>query len=163
LLGAACRDAVHPQGSLARNSGMLPTAIRLAALVPILAGGAGALTGADFLGEDAGPATDSHLRYLSGLLLGLGLLAAWCAGDLARRSTVFEALCLLVVIGGLARLGGLLAEGVPPLPHVLALVMELVVVPALLLACWARRAAPAAQGSGGALDRRASPSAARTG
>jgi peptidoglycan/LPS O-acetylase OafA/YrhL len=117
---------------------MLPNAIRLASLVPILAGGAGALSGAGFLGEPAGPATGSHLRYLSGLLLGLGLLAVWCAADLKRRHAVFAALSAVVVLGGLARLGGLVLEGVPPVPHLLALVMELGVVPALWL--WAVRA-----------------------
>ena len=118
---------------------MLPLAVRLAALVPILAGGAGALLGPDALGEAAGPATASHLRYLSGLLLGLGLAAAWCAGDLRRRGGVFSALCALVVLGGAARLLGLLLDGPPPLPHVLALGMELGVVPALW--AWSRRGA----------------------
>ena len=116
---------------------MLPLAIRLAALVPILAGGAGALLGPAALGEAAGPATASHLRYLSGLLLGLGLLAWWCAGDLRPRRRVFAALCGMVVLGGLARLLGLAVDGAPPWPHVAALGMELGVVPALWL--WSRR------------------------
>ena len=125
---------------------MLPFAIRTAALVPLFAGGAGALTGAGFLGEAAGPATDSHLRYLSGLLLGLGILAWWCAADLARRGQAFTILALLVALGGLARLWGLVAEGPPPLPHLLALVMELGVTPALWL-WWRRTPVPAiAQG-----------------
>jgi hypothetical protein len=115
---------------------MLPLAIRAAALVPLFSGAAGALTGADFLGEAAGPATESHLRYLSGLLLGLGAVVFWCAGDLPRRSALFGAICAVVVLGGLARLGGLVAEGAPPLPHLLALGMELLVTPALWL--WAR-------------------------
>lgn len=119
---------------------MLPVAIRLAALVPLLAGGAGALTGAGFLGEATGPATDSHLRYLSGVLLGLGLLALWCAADLARRGQVFQALAFVVAVGGLARLLGLALAGTPPLPHLLALGMELGVVPLLWL--WWRRARP---------------------
>jgi peptidoglycan/LPS O-acetylase OafA/YrhL len=112
---------------------MLPIAIRIASLVPILAGAAGALTGVGFLGESAGPAADSHLRYLSGVLLGLGLLAVWCAADLTRRGTTFAALCAVVVLGGLARLLGLATEGTPPLPHLVALVMELGVVPGLFL------------------------------
>jgi hypothetical protein len=118
---------------------MLPHAIRLAALVPILAGLAGALSGAGFLGEPAGPATDSHIRYLSGLLLGLGLAAAWAAGDLRQRGLVFEAVCAVVVLGGLARLAGLFAE-MPPWPHRLALVMELMVVPGLWIWWQADRA-----------------------
>jgi hypothetical protein len=117
---------------------MLPLAIRLAALVPILAGAGGALVGPAFLGEAAGPATASHLRYLSGLLLGLGLVAWWCAGAIDRRRAVFEALCAMVVLGGLARLAGLAAEGVPPWPHVAALAMELGVVPVLWVALQAR-------------------------
>jgi hypothetical protein len=118
---------------------MLPLAIRLAALIPLLAGGAGALTGAGFLAEPAGPATDSHLRYLSGVLLGLGLLALWCAADLPRRGQAFQSLCAVVTLGGLARLAGLVLAGVPPWPHLLALLMELGIVPALWL--WHRRRA----------------------
>lgn len=110
---------------------MLPIAIRIACLVPILGGGAGALLGVAFLSEAGGPATGSHLRYLSGLLLGMGLLAFWCAGDLARRGDIFTALCAIFVLGGWARALGLALEGVPPLPHVLALGMELGVVPGL--------------------------------
>ena len=115
---------------------MLPWMIRAAALVPLLAGGGGAVLGPAALGEAAGPATESHLRYLSGLLLGVGLLAAWCAADLARRREVFLALAVLVVLGGLARLGGALALGRPPFPHDLALLMELGVVPLLAWGVW---------------------------
>lgn len=113
---------------------MLILAIRLACLVPILGGGTGAVLGVAALEEAGGPATDSHLRYLSGLLLGLGLCAFWCAGDLPRRGTIFSGLCAIFVLGGLARALGLAMEGVPPWPHVLALGMELAVVPALWLA-----------------------------
>lgn len=52
----------------------LQWAVRLACLVPLLAGGAGALSGFGFLDQPLAPAADSHARYLSGLLLGLGLL-----------------------------------------------------------------------------------------
>ncbi|MFZ4407099.1 MAG: DUF4345 domain-containing protein [Paracraurococcus sp.] len=117
---------------------MLPLAIRLAALVPLLAGGAGALPRPAFLGEAAGPATASHMRYLSGLLLGLGGVAWWCAGDLRARRRVFAALSAMVVVGGVARLLGVALDGLPPWPHVAALGMELGVVPALWV--WSRRA-----------------------
>jgi hypothetical protein len=117
---------------------MLAIAIRLAALVPLLAGGAGVLTGGGFLGEPAGPATASHLRYLSGLLLGIGLAALWCAADLPRRGGAFRGLCLVVALGGAARLLGWAIEGAPPWPHRLALGMELGVVP--LLGLWSWRA-----------------------
>ncbi|WP_203073562.1 DUF4345 domain-containing protein [Falsiroseomonas ponticola] len=112
---------------------MLILAIRIAALVPLIAGAAGVVSGAGFLGEPAGPATDSHLRYLSGLLLGLGILAWWCAADMKRRGGVFTILVLIVALGGLARLMGVLGHGRPPMPHLLALGMELVVTPGLWL------------------------------
>jgi hypothetical protein len=118
---------------------MLPWIIRAAAVVPLLAGAGGALGGAGFLGEAAGPATESHLRYLSGLLLGLGLVALWCAADLPRRRPVFLALSAMVALGGLARAGGAMVEGWPPWPHALALVMELGVVPILAFRAWATR------------------------
>mgnify|MGYP002780527706 FL=1 len=120
-----------------RGMRLLTAAIRAAALVPILGGAGGAVLGSRFLGEPCGAAADSHLRYLSGVLLGLGLVAVWCAADLRRRVLVFEALCAVVALGGLARLAGLLAA-TPPWPHLLALVMELGVVPALWL--WCRQA-----------------------
>lgn len=113
---------------------MLTLAIRIACLVPILGGGAGALFGVAALGEAGGAATGSHLRYLSGLLLGMGLCAFWCAGDLRRRGGVFSVLCAIFVLGGAARALGLAIEGVPPWPHLLALGMELGVVPALWFA-----------------------------
>lgn len=107
----------------------LRAAILLASLVPILAGGAGVLTGAGFLGG-AGAAADSHLRYLSGLLLGIGLAFAWASFDLPRRARVFDLLAPIVVLGGLARFAGLM-HTTPPLPHLLALGMELGVTPLL--------------------------------
>ncbi|NGM19271.1 DUF4345 domain-containing protein [Roseomonas stagni] len=126
---------------------MLVLAIRVAALVPLIAGLAGAIGGASFLGEVAGPATDSHLRYLSGLLLGLGILAWWCAADLKRRGEVFTILVLIVALGGLARLAGVVGQGRPPMPHLLALGMELGVTPALWL--WWRLARGEAETAAG--------------
>jgi hypothetical protein len=117
---------------------MLRWAIWIATLVPLSAGLAGALTGSAFLAEPAGPATDSHLRYLSGLLLGIGATFAWCAFDLRGRARIYDTLSAIVVTGGLARLLGLALAGTPPAPHLVALVMELGVVPALWL--WRRRA-----------------------
>lgn len=130
---------MHPPAGPARSADMLPWMIRCAALVPLLAGAGGGLWGAGFLGEASGPATASHLRYLSGLLLGLGLLALWCAADLRRRRAVFLALCAMVILGGALRLLGAALEGWPPVSHRLALVMELGVVPCLAFLVARRR------------------------
>lgn len=120
---------------------MLRFTIRLACAVPILGGAAGAVLGVAALGEAGGPATGSHLRYLSGLLLGLGLVAFWCAADLRQRGGIFAVVCGIFVLGGLGRALGLVLEGLPPWPHLLALGMELGVVPGLWF--WARRAVAA--------------------
>ena len=116
---------------------IFPWAVRLACLVPLLAGGAGALTGLGFLDAALPAAPDSHARYLSGLLLGIGLLGLWCAQRPVARGGAFGALCFIVVVGGLARLAGWALAGVPPWSQVLPLAMELGVVPALWL--WQRR------------------------
>lgn len=92
-------------------------------------------------GDMAGdlPALQSHFRYLSGLLLGLGIGFAASIPTIERRSELFAVLSGTVVVGGLARLSALLIYGMPSTPHVVALGMELVVVP--LLFAWQRRVA----------------------
>ncbi len=117
---------------------MLRATIWLACCVPILAGLAGCLAGTAFLGAAGPPAVDSHLRYLSGLLLGIGIGFAWASFNLERRAWVFDILAPIVILGGLSRLLGLVLAGTPPLPHLLALGMELGATPALWL--WVRRA-----------------------
>ncbi len=116
----------------------LQIAILLAGLVPVIGGGAGALMGQAAFGPWAGAAEDSHMRYLSGLLLGIGLVFWGCVPAIERRGGVVRLLAGIVVIGGLARLGGVLTRGDPGRMH-WALVMELVVTP--LLCLWQARIA----------------------
>jgi hypothetical protein len=121
---------------------LLQLAIAVGCLVPLLAGGAGVLRGPEML-KDVGigsPADlESHYRYLSGLLLGLGLGLAWCVPRIEARTGVFRMLGLIAVIGGLARLLGIALEGIPSGAHLVALGMEIGVVPLLLL--WQARVA----------------------
>lgn len=113
---------------------MLIWAIRLVSLVPVSAGMAGILTGPGFLALDLGPSgADSHVRYLSGLLLGIGFGCIWCTLDPGRRGGVFQALCAIVVLGGVARALGVVVQGVPPTAHLVALGIECGVVPLLWL------------------------------
>lgn len=122
---------------------LLQGAILLACLVPLLAGGAGAVGGPAMLaGIDPGQASadlDSHFRYLSGLLLGIGLGFLYCVPAIERRTALFRALGLIVLIGGLARLYSALTLGLPGLGHIFGLAMELGTVPALVL--WQARVA----------------------
>jgi hypothetical protein len=112
----------------------LQGAILLLALVPIAAGIAGIIFGASMVDMSAGGASaDSHFRYLSGLLLGVGIGFWSCVPDIEHRGPRIRIMTLIVVIGGLARLWSLVDTGVPLRPMQLALVMELGVTPAICL------------------------------
>ena len=122
---------------------LLPFAVAAGAVVPLAAGLAGIWQGLGLVGSGPGPAeAESHFRYLSGLLLGLGCGFGWCALALPRRGQVFSVLCAVVVVGGVSRLLGLALGPLPPWPHLFGLVMELGVTPALWL--WSRAASQSA-------------------
>ena len=121
---------------------LLQFAVALACVVPLTAGTAGVVQGPAMAADDAvrhSVDLESHFRYLSGLLLGLGVGFAASIPRIERHRELFAALSAAVVIGGLARLSHLLIHGTPAAPHVLALGMELGVVP--LLFAWQRRVA----------------------
>ena len=106
---------------------LLQLAIALAGLVPVAAGGWGALGGWH---------DDSHSRYLSGLLLGIGLTFWWTIPTIERRGAMVRTLAVVVFVGGLARLAAVAHTGASPAVS-LPLVMELGVTP--LLALWRER------------------------
>jgi hypothetical protein len=104
----------------------------LGGFVPVVAGVAGVLEGASMTGgSGAGPALDSHVRYLSGLLLAIGVGFWSTVPGIEGKGGRFRLLTGIVVVGGLGRLFGLVLHGVPPGAMVFGLVMELVVTPAL--------------------------------
>lgn len=123
---------------------LLQCVIALAALVPLSAGGAGIVRGPEMLAGVAPPVPidlDSHYRYLSGLLLGIGLVFAVCIPRIERHGPVVRAAGAIVVAGGLARLLSLLEYGLPGAGHLFGLAMELGVVPLILI--WQARVARA--------------------
>lgn len=77
---------------------------------------------------------DSHFRYLSGLLLGIGLGYWTTIPAIENKGGRFRMLTMIVFIGGLGRLWSLLAIGIPDKPMLFGLTMELVVTP--LFAFW---------------------------
>ncbi len=134
--------AFDPDARRAAQRRQLQIAVALAALVPLIGGAMGMAWGAGMMGDAATvPARlDSHVRYLSGLLFGLGLMAMASVPGIERHGGRFEVIVLLVGIGGLARLWAALAYGTWWSPFVfLPLAMELVVTPVLWL--WQRRVA----------------------
>jgi hypothetical protein len=79
---------------------------------------------------------DSHYRYLSGILLGIGA-AFWATiPDIEDKGELFRVLTLMVAIGGLARLGAALAQGGDQGVWA-AIAVEVVIVP--LLCLWRER------------------------
>jgi hypothetical protein len=121
---------------------LLQAAVAIACLVPLSAGGSGAIESAAMLKGVSAPLPpdlDSHYRYLSGLLLGIGLVFLASLPRIERRGTVFRTLGAVIVVGGAARLVPLLNGTSPSGAHLFALAMELVVVPLIVL--WQARVA----------------------
>jgi hypothetical protein len=122
----------------------LQVAIAVAGCVPVGAGLAGILVGPAFAGlgahgilSSAGVSLDSHFRYLSGLLLAIGLLFWSAIPTIERRGMLVRSLTLMVVIGGLGRALSLLELGPPDDGMRFGLAMELIVTP--LVCLWQRR------------------------
>ena len=119
---------------------LLQGAIAIGGFVPVGAGLTGALLGAGMTGDGGhGADLDSHVRYLSGLLLGIGLAFWEAIPQIERRGRRVKLLTAIVALGGLIRLIGILAVAVPGAPMLFGLAMELVVTP--LICLWQRRLA----------------------
>ena len=111
------------------NAIALRLVVAVAASVPVAGGLWGAVEGLD----GAAPWSASHHRYLSGLLLAIGLGFWSTFAQIERHTHRFRLLTALVFLGGLCRLAGILA-GDPLTPPVAgALAMELIAAPLLCL------------------------------
>ena len=115
---------------------LLQAAVALCALIPILAGLAGVLCGLRAFDRHAGWSLtgDSHVRYLSGLILAIGLGFWSTVPGIEAQGPRFRLLTALVLVGGMARLYALLRFGPPAGGMLGGLVMELMVTP--VLAIW---------------------------
>lgn len=133
-------DIRAPNSLLERRA--LQAMVAIGCLVPLAAGGVGIVRGATLLKGVHGPVPvdlDSHFRYLSGLLLGIGIGFALCIPGIERRGALIRTLGFIVIVGGLARLSSLLRDGPPSAAHLGAIGMELGATPVLLL--WQARIA----------------------
>jgi len=125
--------------SIAREKKLLQQAVAIAAALPIAAGLYGVLFGQALTNETVSVSGDSHFRYLSGLLLAIGLGFWSTIPSIEEKTDRFRLLTALVVLGGLARLIGLGLTGIPSFFMLSGLLMELVVTPVLCL--WQTRVA----------------------
>jgi hypothetical protein len=122
-----------------RERKLLQQSVAIAATVPVAAGLYGVLFGQALTGDAVSISAESHFRFLSGLLLGIGLCFWSTLPAIEAKTNRFRLLTLLIVIGGLGRLVGLGLTGLPSLFMIGGLIMELVVTPVLCL--WQTRVA----------------------
>jgi hypothetical protein len=118
---------------------LLQITVGLGSLVPIIAGAAGILSGPAMVDAGGNVSADSHFRYLSGLLFGIGVAFITTIPGIERQTGRFRVLTGIVVAGGIGRLISLLLRGAPDAAMLAALAMELVVTP--VLALWQARVA----------------------
>jgi hypothetical protein len=113
----------------------LQVTVAIGSLVPIGAGSAGMLLGPRLMGSVAAGAADldSHFRYLSGLLLAVGIGFLSTIPRIETRGGRFRLLTAIVIVGGIGRLLSLLAIGLPSSTMLAAVAMELAVTPGLAL------------------------------
>lgn len=125
--------------SMAREKKLLQQAVAILAIIPVATGLYGVLFGQALTGDAVSISAESHFRYLSGLLLGIGLCFWSTLPSIELKTGRFRLLTLLVVIGGLSRLMGLALTGLPSLFMLGGLIVELIVAPVLCL--WQTRIA----------------------
>jgi hypothetical protein len=122
-----------------RERKLLQQSVAIAATVPVATGLYGVLFGQALTGDAVSISAESHFRFLSGLLLGIGLCFWSTLPAIEAKTNRFRLLTLLIVIGGLGRLVGLGLTGLPSLFMIGGLIMELIVTPVLCL--WQTRVA----------------------
>jgi hypothetical protein len=115
---------------------LLQAAMTIACIVPLTGGLLGMAFGARMLDHGGDVTVDSHMRYLSGLLLGVRLRSTSAIPSIENQGTRMTLLTVIVLIGGLARLYDVVIDGWPASTMIFALGMELVVTP--LLWFWQR-------------------------
>jgi len=141
--------AIEPRRTTPRaiEKRMLQICVAVAAVIPVAAGLYGVVdSGLMIDGLNLPRPADSHFRYLSGLLLAIGVAFWSTIPAIERRRAPFQLLAAIVVAGGIGRLISLIVAGTPNAPMLAALAMELGVVPALAL--WQARVARNARRAG---------------
>jgi hypothetical protein len=122
-----------------RERKLLQQSVAIVATIPVAAGLYGVLFGQALTGDAVSISAESHFRFMSGLLLGIGLCFWSTLPGIETNTGRFRLLTLLIVIGGLGRLMGLGLTGLPSLFMIGGLIVELVVAPVLCL--WQTRVA----------------------
>src|SRR4051812_32873830 len=99
--------------SIMRERKLLQQTVAILAIIPVAAGLYGVIFGQALTGDRVSISAESHFRFLSGLLLAIGICYWSTVPGIDARTGRFRLLSLLVFIGGLGRLVGLLLTGIP--------------------------------------------------
>ncbi len=85
------------------------------------------------------PALDSNLRFFGGMSLGLGLVMLWLTPSIEARTGLFRAAWACAFLGGVGRVVSIASVGTPPMPMLVAAVVETVAAPFMIW--WQHRVA----------------------
>ena len=133
-----------------RERRYLQRTVSVLALVPILGGLSGVILGPTLTGDTVSVSFDSQHRFLSALLLAVGIGFMSTVPGIEEKTGRFRLLAFLIFLGGLGRLFGLMLTGVPSALMLGGLALELVVTP--ILALWQTRVANAYADTAGIAD-----------
>jgi Domain of unknown function (DUF4345) len=122
---------------------LLQTAVALAGLAAVVFGLAGVLFGTTIMEMSDDVVTDSHVRFLKGMTLAIGLVYWSAIPNIERHGERIALVTLILVGGALARLMAVVSHGVPTMGILFSLVAELIFVPLLWL--WQRHVAGVAR------------------
>jgi hypothetical protein len=116
-------------------------------LIPV-ATGAVAMLGVDdplyaSIGLPASPLLDSQLRFFAGVWLGLGIGLLRTVPSIEQQGTLFRLLWGAVFLGGVGRLLSVAALGLPPVPFIGFIALEILGPPAFVY--WQHRVAQSHQ------------------
>jgi Domain of unknown function (DUF4345) len=112
------------------------------ALAGLLSGGfglAGIFVGASFTPFSGDVMMDSYIRFLKGMLLGIGLIYWSAIPQIERHSERISLVTFILVLGGVARLIAVIGHGVPTIGITVGLAGALIAAP--MLWAWQRRIA----------------------
>ena len=116
---------------------LLQFAIFIAGVVPIGLGLAGVAWGLRFVDPGNSASLDGAVRFLSGVLLAVGVQYWIAIPHIEKHQTQFSVLTFILVFGTLARLTSLFFGGVPSFGTIFVSAVTLIYVPLLWL--WQRR------------------------
>jgi hypothetical protein len=118
---------------------LLQIALALAGLVLGGFGLAGVFFGATFTEFSGNVVMDSHIRFLRGMLLAVGLIYWSSIPQVERQGERISLVTFILVLGAVPRLMAVIGHGVPTIGIMVGLVGGLIVAP--LLWGWQRRVA----------------------